>query len=144
MCHNPLADDSPFRAEEDLPIRSIDFRFMIHRIHMGEELSRDYTIIGFGGSSHTYNHVLYPGDVRNCAKCHTDEAYNVPSPGVLSVPTPREFFTPIPPNSAACLGCHDTAEAAAHAFVNIAPFGEACGACHGEDAELSVERVHAR
>jgi hypothetical protein len=48
------------------------------------------------------------------------------------------------PAAAACLGCHSTVDAAAHAYVNTAPFGEACAACHGDDREFSVERVHAR
>jgi hypothetical protein len=42
------------------------------------------------------------------------------------------------------LACHDTISAAAHAFMNIAPFGEGCAACHGEGREFAVSRVHAR
>ena len=45
--------------------------------------------------------------------------------------------------AAACLGCHDSQAAAAHAFVNTAPFGEACAACHGPNADFSVDKVHA-
>ena len=73
-----------------------------------------------------------------------DDSYNLPSPGVAETLAPSEFFSPIPPGSAACLSCHDSLDAAAHAFVNITPFGEACGSCHGPDAEFSVERSHAR
>ncbi|HSR67884.1 MAG TPA: OmcA/MtrC family decaheme c-type cytochrome [Acidobacteriota bacterium] len=144
MCHNPLADDSPFRAAEDFPPRSIDFKFMIHRIHMGEELSRDFTVIGFQGSVHNYNSVLYPGDLRNCMSCHVDESFTVPAGGVLSTVAPREFFSPMPPNTTACVGCHDSEATAAHAFVNIAPFAEACASCHREGAAFAVSRVHAR
>jgi hypothetical protein len=46
--------------------------------------------------------------------------------------------------AAACLGCHDTQPAAAHALTMTAPFGEACAACHGSDADFSVDKVHAR
>ncbi|HSR54561.1 MAG TPA: OmcA/MtrC family decaheme c-type cytochrome [Acidobacteriota bacterium] len=144
MCHRPDADDSPFRAEEDFPPRSIDFKFMIHRIHMGEELTRDFTVIGFGGSAHNYNSVLYPGDLRNCTTCHVNEAYQVPSQGIEPTIAPREFFSPMPPNTAACVGCHDSQVTAAHAFVNIAPFAESCATCHREGAEFAVSRVHAR
>ena len=48
------------------------------------------------------------------------------------------------PGTAACLGCHDTRDAAAHAYLNTAVFGEACGACHGANSEWSVSKVHAR
>ena len=146
-CHNPNADDSPFRAAEDMPARTIHFKMMIHRIHRGHELTRDYTLIGFGGGSHNYNEVRYPGDLRDCTSCHVGDSYEVPSPGVLPTITSapeREFFSPIAPDSAACLGCHDSLDAAAHAFLNIAPFGEACGACHGSGAAFDVARVHAR
>ncbi len=142
MCHQVAADDSPFR-EEGTP-RTIDLKFLIHRIHMGEELTRDYTVIGFMGSVHNYNNVVYPGDLRNCVKCHENDSYQIPSQGILPTVDDNEFFSPIAPNSAACLGCHDSAAAAAHAFLNIAPFAEACAACHGPNAEFSVARVHSR
>ena len=111
MCHQTMADDSPFRESEDFPARSIDFKFLIHRIHKGEELTRDYTIIGFNGSRHNYNEVRYPGDLKNCSACHVGDSYQIPSPGIEETPEPYEFFSPIPPNSAACLSCHDTLDA---------------------------------
>jgi hypothetical protein len=48
------------------------------------------------------------------------------------------------PAAAACLPCHGSVDAAAHAYVNTAPFGESCASCHGDDREFSVEKVHAR
>ncbi len=143
VCHRPNADDSPYRPADDFPARGIDFRFMVHRIHMGEELTRDYTIVGYHGSLNNYNSVLYPSDRRDCTMCHVDETYNVPSAGVQPVVDENEFFSPIPPNSAACLGCHDTVDAASHAFTNLSPFGEGCGACHAAEREFAVARVHA-
>ncbi|HEX5135190.1 MAG TPA: cytochrome c3 family protein, partial [Thermoanaerobaculia bacterium] len=53
-------------------------------------------------------------------------------------------YSPQQPTANACLGCHDTRSAAAHAFVNTAPFGEACASCHGRNAEFAVDKVHAR
>ena len=142
MCHQTAADDSRFR-EEGTP-RTIDFKFLIHRIHRGEELTRDYTVLGFRGTPHNYNNLLFPGDLRNCAKCHENDSYEIPSQGILPTLDGNEFFSPIAPNAAACLGCHDSAAAAAHAFLNIAPFAEACAACHGPNSEFSVARVHSR
>jgi hypothetical protein len=48
----------------------------------------------------------------------------------------------------ACLACHDTQPAAAHAFTMTATFpngtaAEACATCHGTDAAFSVDQVHA-
>ena len=144
MCHNPNADDSPYR-KTGTP-ESIDFRRMIHRIHSGEELTQDFTIIGYGGSTNNYNEVLYPGDRRNCLACHSTQATaNLPVvTGALNVVTKTDYFTPQGPGTAACLGCHDTRDAAAHAYLNTAVFGEACGACHGATSEWSVAQVHAR
>ena len=144
FCHNPLVDDSRYRTEDMLPARSVDFKFMIHRIHMGEHLTRDYTLIGRLGSVANFNHLRYPNDLRDCEACHLPETYYVPTPGKVATIEEREFFSPIPPNSAACLGCHDTVDAAAHTYTNIAFFGESCGACHGSARDFSVARVHAR
>ena len=145
MCHTAVASDIDRRPESELPPRSIHFKFMIHRIHRGEDMTRDYTIYGFGGTPHNYNEVLFPGDLRNCETCHVNDTQQVPSAGLLATTaTENEFFNPITPDAAACLGCHDTLQAAAHAFLNIAPFGEACAACHGPGKEASVDKVHAR
>jgi len=144
ICHQPGADDSPFRAAEDMPARSIDFKFMIHRIHMGEELAADYTIIGYRGTPHNYNELLYPGDLTNCESCHVGNSYEVPSAGIEPTIEPYEFYSPIPANSSACLACHDSLDAAAHTYINTSPFGESCGVCHGPNGEMSVAKVHAK
>jgi len=143
-CHFPGATDASVRPADKMPARSIDLKFMIHRIHTGEELRADYTIYGRNASVNTYNEVLYPSDRRNCEKCHEEGTYNLPSAGVEKTADGREFYGPIPPNSAACLGCHDTLDAAAHTYLNTATFGESCGVCHGPNAEFAVAKVHAR
>ncbi|MCJ7440099.1 MAG: hypothetical protein MUO25_00770, partial [Thermoanaerobaculaceae bacterium] len=93
----------------------------------------------------SFNEVLYPGDRRNCEACHLPGTYDVPLPdGVLPTQTPRDFVPVWQPASAACLSCHDSVDAAAHAYVNTAPFGEACASCHGAERDFSVSKVHAR
>ncbi len=144
VCHQPGASDGAQRPAAEGPPQTIDFKFLIHRLHSGEELTRDFTVFGFGGRAIGFNEVRFPGDRRNCSKCHEGDSYTVPSSGVLPTNAMREFFSPLPPNSAACLACHDSVEAAAHAYVQIAPFGEACASCHGSNAEFAVARVHAR
>ncbi len=145
MCHNPQGTDIARRPEDQLPPQTIDFRTLIHRIHSGEELTNDFTVYGFGNRPHFFNEVRFPGDTRDCASCHVGSSYQLPlADNLASVDTPRHFFTPTPPASAACLGCHDDRASAAHAFVMIAPFGESCAACHGEGRDFAVSKVHAR
>jgi OmcA/MtrC family decaheme c-type cytochrome len=115
-------------------------KWMIHRIHTGAELENGYELAG-----NDYSHIGYPGDRRNCEGCHAEGTYGVPLPeGTLDTPTARDWYTPMRPAAAACLSCHSSVDAAAHAYVNNAPFGEACAACHGADREFSVDQVHAR
>jgi OmcA/MtrC family decaheme c-type cytochrome len=145
MCHNPATTDSSQRPASANPPEAIDFKILIHKIHTGEDLNQDYTIYGFGGSANNFNDVRFPGDRRDCVKCHRDATYTVPLPSTVTPSTtPRNFWNPTLPTAAACMGCHDSLSALAHFFVNTAPFGEACATCHAEDAEFAVSRVHAR
>jgi len=132
MCHNPNFTSG------DEPSQSLDFKKLIHKIHRGEDLTQPYL---------DFNDVRFPGDLRDCLTCHVEGTQqvleNLPA-GRLPTQTPNDFYTPQQPTAAACLGCHDSQSAAAHAFVMTAPFGEACASCHGPDAEFSVDKVHAQ
>jgi OmcA/MtrC family decaheme c-type cytochrome len=144
FCHRPNNDDEEVRPEGELPPESIDMRWMIHRIHTGAELDVDYTVYGYRGSVHNYNGVHYPGDLRSCEGCHLEGTYGVPAPeGSSEVITQRSYYTPTQPAAAACLACHSSVDAAAHAYTQTAPFGESCASCHGGDREFSVDAVHA-
>jgi len=147
ICHNPNASDVARRPADQGAPESIDFKRMIHRIHTGEELTQDFTIYGFNGSVNNFNDVRFPGDRRDCATCHTNDSQQVAEnadPRWLATVTQRDWYSPQHHNAAACLGCHDSQAAAAHAFVMTAPFGEACATCHGPDADFAVDKVHAR
>ena len=123
---------------------------MIHRIHTGEELTQNFTIYGFytppaPPNPTNFNEVTYPGYRGNCVACHNGATYNPPvEPGEINVVTLRDYFTPQGPATAACLGCHDSRDAEAHAYLNTAPFGEACATCHGANSDWSPDKVHAR
>ena len=147
ICHNPTNTDVAQRVPEAGAPESISFQYLIHRVHTGIELERDFTVYGNGRSVHNYNEVTFPGDRRNCLKCHTAGSYIPPTKGD-AVTTPRDYFTPMGSATAACLGCHDSRDAAAHAFLNTAQFGgqpaEACGTCHGAGATWGADKVHAR
>jgi OmcA/MtrC family decaheme c-type cytochrome len=137
FCHNPNF------LNGDTPPESLDFKRLIHRLHTGDQLTQTYL---------TFNTLQFPGDRRNCQMCHTtypdgtgtEELPDVEPAGRLATATPTDWYTPMQPTAAACLGCHDSQAAAAHAFTMTAPFGEACATCHGPDADFAVDKVHAQ
>jgi OmcA/MtrC family decaheme c-type cytochrome len=144
ICHNPTQNDH--RTPEEGGAQTISFQHMIHRIHTGEELTREYSI---GDTS--FNEVLFPADRRNCLNCHTGTTHTLPLPtGIDPVPTERDFYSPQGPGTVSCLSCHDNEDAAAHAYLNTTTFpgstkpSEACATCHGTGKEWSVEQSHAR
>ncbi len=146
ICHNPADTDAGQRTAANLPAQSIDLQFMIHRIHTGADLTSDFTIMGYGKSANNFNDVTFPGDRRDCLKCHVAGAYTVPLPATApSAVMPRGEWDPDLPTAAACLGCHDSLSAAAHAYLNTSSqFGEACSVCHKEGADNAVSLSHAR
>jgi OmcA/MtrC family decaheme c-type cytochrome len=146
LCHNPNATDVSRRPAGQLPAQTIDFPVLIHRIHTGEEMESPYIVYGFGGSENDFSEVRFPGDRRDCAKCHVNGSQEVPLPATrIPVQTPRGFYNPMGPTAAACTGCHTAQDAAAHTSVMTSPaLGESCSVCHGTGADFSVDKVHAR
>ena len=61
---------------------------MIHKIHTGEELNREYTVTE--AAYPDFTEVLYPGDRRNCSACHVNNSQQLPlREGLLPVNDPR-------------------------------------------------------
>lgn len=144
-CHTPEGDDARVRPPEAGAPESIHFKYLIHRLHVGHNLENDFTVYGFRGSIHNYNNLRYPNSLADCLSCHLPGTYGLSVvEEARATPTLRDWYTPMEPAAAACLSCHDSQDAASHAFVNTAPFGEACAACHGPGKAFSVEKVHAR
>lgn len=145
LCHNPNATDSSARPASSNPPQAIDFRTMVHKIHTGTQLTNAYTIYGYRGSANNFNGVTFPGDRRDCEKCHVNGSEELPlSANLLPVSTPRDYITTTPPTTAACLACHTDQTAASHALSSTTAIGESCDVCHGQTAEFSVDKVHAR
>jgi len=141
FCHNANATDAEDRPADQLPGQSIHFKTMIHKIHTGEDLQTDFTIY----PDDNFNHVKFPGDRRNCVKCHVEDTQQLPTPkGALPTVAPRDYINPMQPMMAACLSCHSSQEAASHALINTSPLGESCTVCHGSSAQFSVDKSHAR
>lgn len=90
----------------------LDFPVMIHKIHMGEELTRTgYNIVGVQP-----NHIKYPQLITNCAKCHSgdttkpDGSANTVTKldgSVVQMATPQGNNWNTKPNRQACGACHD-------------------------------------
>ena len=151
ICHNPKESDVSRRPANAGAPESVSMARMIHRIHTGEHLTRDFTIYGFGNTPFSFNEIKYPGDRTSCNKCHTANSHLLPlRSGLETVTTLRDFFTAQGPGTAACLGCHDSSDAAAHAYLNTVTFpgatnpSEACATCHGTGKDWAVDRVHAK
>jgi OmcA/MtrC family decaheme c-type cytochrome len=135
ICHNPNVTD------ESEPANTVQFAYMIHRIHTGEEGTTPYKI----GSS-DYAEVRFPGDRRNCNECHVNGSEQPPlQEGLQDVKHPAGVLNPLPPTTAACTGCHTSVPTASHALSNTTEkLGEACAACHSTGYAFGIPKVHAR
>lgn len=118
-CHNPGTTDA--QSGETL-----DFRVMVHKIHMGSDLpsGEPYVLWGFGDSRNDFSDVAHPQDVRNCTSCH--------DPANPATPQASQILTH--PSIAACGSCHDdvnfeTGENHIRG-VNFPAANDACTACH--------------
>jgi OmcA/MtrC family decaheme c-type cytochrome len=153
LCHNPNGTDVARRPASASPPQSINFPLLIHRIHKGEQSSADnqpqltpFIVYGFNNSVNDFSDVRFPGDLRNCDKCHLNETQTPPLPsGRMMAQTPRSYINPSGPTTVACTACHLSKDASAHAKLNSDPtLGEACSVCHGASSQFSVDSVHAR
>jgi len=79
LCHNPSQGIDPDTGS------SVDFPLMVHKIHMGEALTQDYTVIGYRQAVHNYNDVVYPAPINQCDTCHTG---GIPTENFPMVATP--------------------------------------------------------
>lgn len=153
MCHNVANSDADKRTfvGGPMPPEAILFRNLVHRIHTGEDLTQPFVI--YGGNPTNPQPVdlrtvhPFPADRANCNVCH--------QPGTAFVTGALEGLPPIriavdgqvvreiPPVTAACTGCHDSARALIHATTQTISGGaESCAVCHGQGRPFSVSTVH--
>ena len=124
---------------------TINFRTMLHKIHMGEELSNasTYTIVGHNGNASTFEEIVFPvmpGQAKSCATCHGagNTAWKEPAVRAHASQT-----TPTRNWMAACNSCHDSTDATTHiAAMTTASGAESCVTCHGAGQVFGVDTVH--
>ena len=160
MCHNPGSQDFHNNGQP------VDFKLMVHKFHMGTSLTQDYTVHNSVArktdTSVTPNvvyGVTFPGEVRNCAKCHAGP--KTAGPGT-AVQTAQGDNWKTKPSKNACFACHDDYKVAgskwqvAHVGVpNIVPgqfsltnpdssADSVCSRCHGDGAPfIDMATAHA-
>jgi hypothetical protein len=126
------------------PGATMDFRTLLHRVHMGEELSKgsSYVVNGvFLGVPYPvrYDEVVFPatGGAASCATCHGNDTWHAPAdrahPSAASLTRTWR---------GACGSCHDSDAAAAHFDVQTPGGMESCEICHGAGREEDVAKVH--
>lgn len=104
----------------------------VHGAHFGKYLHKGNEN-GGGGLSE----IIFPQDVRNCTKCHSD---------------PANTTWNTKPSRLACFACHDSTDATTHgALMTLDPTPadpwngdevETCSICHGAGSENSAKNVH--
>ena len=114
MCHNAAQTDQDKRkvANGPMPPENIHYKRLIHRIHTGA--AADESLIIYGGppvkpGPIEMGDVQFPGDLRNCVKCHVPGANQPPLPvGLLPTLIPQKDggVKAIQPITSACISCH--------------------------------------
>lgn len=151
MCHNANHTDADKRktAKGPLPAESVHYKRLIHRIHTGRNLGEPFIVYGGPQAAPVPNNlgeIRFPGDRRNCLKCHEKGANELPLPdGLLPTALPQadgsvRLLTPI---KSTCVGCHTREPAKAHMEAQVASVGrESCVVCHGAGREFAVDKMH--
>ncbi len=156
-CHSTAgAEDRPQYVAPNAPATAgvtINFREMLHKIHMGAELAKasSYQIVGFGAGTYpnnfgvsTFDAVEFPampGGVLNCTKCHGANNTAWLQPAERAHPTAQG--KPIQSWRTTCGACHDSDAATSHIVLQTSAEGqESCAICHAKDREWHVKLMH--
>jgi hypothetical protein len=156
-CHGTAgAEDRPQYVAPNAPPSlgvTVDFKSMLHKIHMGSDLANAsaYQIVGFGSAPWPNNFgiasyeavefPLQPGGVLQCTSCHGTSNTSWLEPLDRTHPT-----APGRPTQAwriACGSCHDSDAATSHIAAQTSGSGhESCAICHATDRKWHVRLLH--
>jgi OmcA/MtrC family decaheme c-type cytochrome len=157
LCHGTAGseDRPPYVAANAPPTTglTVDFRTLLHKIHMGARLANadTYEVVGFGSTAYpdnfgtsSYSEVVFPAmpaEAATCVACHG--ADNTAFFDVAERNHPAGQTPPTRAWRAACGACHDSTSAQAHIDVNTSPAGfESCEVCHGDGRPEAVQVMH--
>jgi hypothetical protein len=103
----------------------------VHGVHFGHYLDKPREV----HASYDYSGVIFPQDIRNCVKCHSETNTWAEKPSRL-----------------VCFSCHDSDAAIAHGTLMtvdptpVDPWNgdemESCATCHGAGRDLAPSVVH--
>ena len=150
-CHNPLSAHGGSRQDLKLCVlchspqtvnpdsgNTVDFKVMVHKIHMGESLPSvangiPYYFYGRGEIT-DFSEVAFPQDIRNCTTCHAPPATQNTT-----------WYTY--PSQAACGACHDNINwtTGENHPAGVQP-DSSCASCHqpvgDREWDASVQGAH--
>lgn len=117
-----------------------NFRTMLHKVHMGDDLTNASTYSVSGGNWAEVAFPAMPGKAKVCSTCHgtSNTAWsNVATRAHAAQTTPtKNWFT-------VCNSCHDSTATATHAAAMTTNSGaESCATCHGTGQAFGVDIVH--
>jgi OmcA/MtrC family decaheme c-type cytochrome len=128
MCHTKQTTDPDTG-------NTVDFRVMIHKIHMGENLpsvkaGTPYQIIGFQNSVSDWSTVALPSDPGRCVICHDPKSGAAQANNDLTKPS-----------RVACGACHDNVNfATGENHLNLPQLDDnQCANCHIPQGELPLD-----
>lgn len=133
-CHSISGATNTMAATTATPSVPIEFRQMLHKIHMGADLTNGATY----PFSNDGEFPAMPGKVKQCVKCHGNDAWKEPAARSHDAATLAVATWGDP-----CGACHDSAAAQAHIAANTTSVGgQSCAVCHGKGRDFAVEKVH--
>lgn len=153
MCHaSPGIEDGPKYSFSTWytpasPGVAMEFRSLIHKVHMGKELAKkdEFEMVGvFLAKPYTVTleDKGFPGmpdGAKNCVQCHGANNPAWEAPAVRSHP---QQSVPVRTWTVSCGSCHDSDAAGAHFKAQTSNGQESCEVCHGPGREVNVKVSH--
>jgi len=141
---------------------SIKLSTLVHKIHFARLLEGyaernnlvnpgQLAFVGFQDTLINFSEILFPQDIRNCTKCHTDTGATCSTTQPCGIGQECQGGkcvnrSWVKASGNVCTTCHDVDHAWGHVQLMTyqSPDGpiETCEVCHGEDADFAVEKVH--